>query len=118
MTPMPVAPVVRYMLLCNDWIEDPLNPRLVNIIGLLTTISSGTTPPYPLRYPEIFVFLALTACVSTKRPERGYSKPPCGPSLLDRTKTLWQLSACHSGSTIVHFRTRDYTPSSSGTMTK
>ena len=57
---MAVKPVVRYMILCEDWETDPQNPRRINIYGLLANIRSLGQPPYPLLYPELCVFLALT----------------------------------------------------------
>ncbi len=57
---MPVQPVVRYMILCEDWDADPENPRRISILGLLTNIHSLEDPPYPLLYPELCVVLALT----------------------------------------------------------
>jgi hypothetical protein len=55
-----VMPVVRYMILCEDWAIDPSNPRRLNIYGLISNIRSLDEPPYPLLYPELCVFLALT----------------------------------------------------------
>ncbi len=57
---MSVAPVVRYMILCEDWSTDPHNPRRVNILGLLSNIRSVDEPAYPLLLPELCIFLALT----------------------------------------------------------
>jgi hypothetical protein len=57
---MAVAPVVRYMLLCDDWMLDPLNSRRVTIIGLISNIHGLGQPPYPLLYKELCVFLTLT----------------------------------------------------------
>jgi hypothetical protein len=57
---MAVKPVVRYMLLCEDWKVDPDNNRRISIIGLITNIRSSDDPPYPLLYPEMCVFLGLT----------------------------------------------------------
>jgi hypothetical protein len=57
---MAVVPIVRYMILCEDWSVDPSNARRVNIQGLLTNIDSIDEPPFPLLFPEICVFLALT----------------------------------------------------------
>jgi hypothetical protein len=57
---MSILPVARYVIVCNDWAPDPGNPRRVNIYGLLTNIESLDQPPYPLLYPEMCVFLALT----------------------------------------------------------
>ena len=57
---MAVVPIVRYMILCEDWSIDPANAQRVNIQGLLTNIDSIDQPPYPLLFPELCVFLALT----------------------------------------------------------
>jgi hypothetical protein len=57
---MAVNPVVRYMILCDDWGTDLNNPRRVNIYGLLTNIRAIDQPPFPLLYRELCVFLVLT----------------------------------------------------------
>lgn len=57
---MAIKPVVRYMLLCDDWRLDPQNNRRVTIIGLISNIHAIEDPPYPLFYREMCVFLALT----------------------------------------------------------
>jgi len=57
---MAINPVVRYMLLCDDWQLDAQNNRRVTIIGLISNIHSLEDPPYPLFYREMCVFLALT----------------------------------------------------------
>lgn len=57
---MAIKPVVRYMLLCDDWQLDPQNNRRVTIIGLISNIHSLEEPPYPLFYREMCIFLALT----------------------------------------------------------
>ncbi len=57
---MAIKPVVRYMLLCDDWQLDPQNNRRVTIIGLISNIHALEDPPYPLFYREMCVFLALT----------------------------------------------------------
>src|SRR3954464_963900 len=57
---MGVIPIVRYMLLCDDWLMDGPNNRRVSIVGLIWTIHSVDDPPYPLFYREFCVFLALT----------------------------------------------------------
>lgn len=55
-------PVVRYMLLCNDWATDPAHNRRINIYGLLSNIHSLDQPAYPLLYREFCVFAVLTEC--------------------------------------------------------
>lgn len=57
---MAIKPVVRYMLLCDDWQLDAQNNRRLTIIGLISNIRSVEDPPYPLFYREMCVFLALT----------------------------------------------------------
>ena len=57
---MSVVPVVRYMILCDDWGPDPANPRRLNIYGLLSNIHALDDPPYPLLYRGFCVLLLLT----------------------------------------------------------
>jgi hypothetical protein len=57
---MAVKPIVRYMLLCDDWRLDSDNNRRVTIIGLISTIRAIADPPYPLFYREMCIFLTLT----------------------------------------------------------
>ncbi len=57
---MAVTPIVRYMLLCDDWSVDPANQRRVTIIGLISNIHALDDPPYPLLYRELCVLLFLT----------------------------------------------------------
>lgn len=83
---MAIAPVVRYMLLCEDWRADGPHGRRVNIIGLLWNIRALDDPPYPLLYREFCVFLALTegrktgnghiVCVFEDTGETVFSTPP------------------------------------------
>lgn len=56
---MTINPLVRYMILCEDWELDGSNDRRLNIIGILWNINSLEEPPYPLFYEELCVFLAL-----------------------------------------------------------
>ena len=57
---MAIIPIVRYMLLCDDWRLDGPNNRRVTIVGLIWNIHSVSEPPYPLFYQEFCAFLALT----------------------------------------------------------
>ncbi len=57
---MAINPVVRYMLLCDDWRLNGPDNRRVTIVGLIWNIHSVEEPPYPLFYRELCVFLALT----------------------------------------------------------
>ena len=57
---MAIRPVVRYMLLCDDWWVGPANNRGVTIVGLISNIHALDDPPFPLLYREMCVFLAFT----------------------------------------------------------
>ncbi len=57
---MAIHPLVRYMILCEDWETDLEDPRRVSIHGLVSHIRSLDQPPYPLLYRELCVFLVLT----------------------------------------------------------
>jgi hypothetical protein len=57
---MAIKPVVRYMLLSDDWRLDPVNNQRVTIVGLISNIHALDDPPFPLLYKEMCVFLALT----------------------------------------------------------
>jgi len=61
---MAITPIVRYMILCEDWSHEPDNPRRVNIYGLLSNIDSKGQP-FPLVLQEMCVFLALTEARGT-----------------------------------------------------
>ena len=57
---MAIKPVVRYMLLCDDWHLDAANDRRITVYGLMTNIHATDEPPYPLLLEELCVFLVLT----------------------------------------------------------
>lgn len=57
-----IQPVVRYLIICEEVQVDPAHPRRVTLVGLLSAIRSLQTPPFPLVYKEICVFLQLTEC--------------------------------------------------------
>ena len=57
---MNVTPVVRYMILCNDWRLDPTNQNRVNIYGLLSSIDPVNVSPYPFIHSQLCVLLVLT----------------------------------------------------------
>ncbi len=57
-----IHPVVRYLILCEDVRNDPGNSAHITLVGLLSTIRSRATPPFPLIFPEVCVFLQLTEC--------------------------------------------------------
>jgi len=57
---MEIKPVVRYMLLCDDWRQDLGSNHRITILGLISNIVSIDDPAYPLSYEEMCVFLILT----------------------------------------------------------
>jgi hypothetical protein len=57
---MSLTPVVRYMILCEDWSVDADQPRRVHIHGLLCNIRPVDEDAYPLLFRESCVFLVLT----------------------------------------------------------
>ena len=57
---MPINPIARYMILCDDWMPDPANIARVQIIGLISNIRPLDDPHYPMLVPELGVFLAPT----------------------------------------------------------
>ena len=105
---MALTPVVRYMILCDDWGIDPDNPHRVNIFGLLSHIRSIDQPPYPLWYREFCVFLALTegrgsadgqiVCVFEETSERIFETPrrqiAFGPDPLEIVGVPFRILDC------------------------
>jgi hypothetical protein len=57
---MALKPVVRYMLLCEDWHTDPDEQQRITIVGLISQIVALDEPAYPLLYQQLCVFLVLT----------------------------------------------------------
>ncbi len=57
-----VHPTVRYLIICEDVQTDPDNPRRVTLVGLISAIRTLETPPFPLVFREICVFVQLTEC--------------------------------------------------------
>src|SRR5436190_20892517 len=57
---MAVPPVVRYMLLCDDWKVDPANNRRITVVGLMTNLRPLDSFQYPVVCPELCVLLLLT----------------------------------------------------------
>jgi hypothetical protein len=57
-----LLPVVRHVLVCEDLIYDPAKPRSVTLKNLFGNIRSLSHPPYPLRYPQLCVYVQLTDC--------------------------------------------------------
>ena len=57
---MNILPVVRYFLLSEDISTNPVDPKKVTVIDLLTTIRSKDDPAYPVLIPEICCTVWLT----------------------------------------------------------
>lgn len=57
---MAIKPVVRYMILCDDWRADPANSRRITIVGLVTNLRVTGSSTFPFRLQELCVFLTLT----------------------------------------------------------
>ena len=57
---MAVIPIIRYMILCDDWEILPETPHRIDIFGLLSNINSLEQSGFPLVYPELCVLLVLT----------------------------------------------------------
>jgi hypothetical protein len=55
-----VAPVVRHMLLCREVRRDPSPPHAIDLLGVIIGINVGPTRSYPLRLPDLSVFMQLT----------------------------------------------------------
>lgn len=83
---MNVLPVVRYFLLAEDFATNPINPKKVTVIDLLSTIWSEDDPPYPVVIPEICGVAWLTdgrrpgeakiVCVSDEASEAIFASQP------------------------------------------
>ena len=82
---MTIKPLVRHMLLCDDWHVNPANRHGLNIIGLITNIDALDDPPYPLVHQELCAFLTLTegrgmgdgkiVCVFEENDQRVFETP-------------------------------------------
>jgi hypothetical protein len=105
---MAICPIVRYMLLCDDWKLNGPNNRRLTIIGLITNIHSLEAPPFPLFYREFCVFLTLTegrgngqgqiACVFEETGQTVFETPkrpiPFGPNPLDVVGVPFRIRNC------------------------
>jgi hypothetical protein len=105
---MAIVPVVRYMLVCDDWRFDALNSRRITVIGLLSNIHSVDDPPYPLLYRELCVLLILTGgrgegdghivCVVEETGQKVFEtrkrRVKFGPDPLDVTGVPFRIRDC------------------------
>ena len=104
---MTVKPIVRYMILCDDWETDPVNALSINIFGLLTNIHPLELPPYPL-YRDLCVFLILTGgrgvgdgqivCVLEQTDQKIFETPKrqisFGPDPLEIVGVSFRIRRC------------------------
>jgi hypothetical protein len=56
-----LTPVVRYLIVCEDVIVDQNNANRVTLFNLVGFIQASDHP-FPLRVPELCVYLQLRAC--------------------------------------------------------
>jgi hypothetical protein len=52
-----IAPVVRHMIVCEEVILDPVDPRRITFVNLLSTISAPSGGAFPLTVPLLSAFL-------------------------------------------------------------
>jgi hypothetical protein len=79
-------PIVRYMIVCEDWGTDPANTNRINVYGLLSNVYSHEDPPYPLLVEELCVLVLLTEtrgsgeaqiiCVREETGQRTFATSP------------------------------------------
>ena len=60
--PLDHTPVVRYLIVCEDFFTDPANPRKASLVNLVSAIRSTQQPEYPILFEELCVFVQLTEC--------------------------------------------------------
>src|SRR5262249_25875737 len=53
---------VRYLILCDDIVADPINPHKLIFTGLLSHIRSAFVPPFPIIHREFSALIVLTNC--------------------------------------------------------
>jgi hypothetical protein len=99
------VPVIRQMVLCEDWWIDPTNQRRISIIGLVSHFNTIDDPPYPAVCEELCVFLSLTegrgqgmgkiVCTFEESGEKIWESPErmieFGPDPLEVTAMLFRL---------------------------
>jgi hypothetical protein len=57
-----LLPVVRHLLVCEDLVYNPTKRQSVSLKNLLGNIRPMSHPPYPLRYPQLCVYVQLSEC--------------------------------------------------------
>jgi hypothetical protein len=56
-----MEPEVRYFLLCDQVRTDPNNFHRIDALGLITSIRSTATPPFPVVRPILCALIAMEA---------------------------------------------------------
>jgi hypothetical protein len=121
---MSVVPVVRYMIVCEDWGFGPTSPRRVNVFGILNNIDSLDDPPYPLLFPQLAVVLMLTGGRGTGDAQIVFVSQDTGQRIFGTPKRSITFGPDPLAVAGVFFRIRDclfpfpglYAPPSCGTM--
>lgn len=120
----PIHPVVRHLIVCDEILHDPENPRRVTLVNLIHAIGSVEQPPFPMRHPEFCVFAQLSACRGTGEFRIEVVQADTGTVVrrtrlgATRSATIpWKCSGCPFAFRIAHFLKQGFTGFSSGTMT-
>ena len=57
-----LAPVVRYLILCENVLRDAHEPSRYTLVGLLATLRPPSTSSFPLRAGDFCAYLQVTGC--------------------------------------------------------
>lgn len=104
---MAIQPVVRYMLLCDDWSLDQINDRRITIIGLISHIRSIEDPPYTLLREELCVFMLLTDCYGQGEGKIVFVDEESGQEIFETRPRLIRFGSDPLEVIGVSFRIRD-----------
>ena len=55
-----IAPFVRHMIVCDDVVPSPHNPRDLDVRGLLSFVRSNPPGSFPVTVPQVCVYLELS----------------------------------------------------------
>jgi len=56
-----MEPEVRYLIVCDDVHIDPANLQRIDVLGLMATLRSTASPPFPVLRPVLSIVVLLTA---------------------------------------------------------
>ena len=59
-----LVPVIRYLIVCEDVVYPVDNLQRISLLGLIHSIRARPGDGYPLRHPELCVFVQYTECRS------------------------------------------------------